>query len=270
MAEQLTSNSHYLSRFVTAPWEYEQRFLRYYDFGDNQFHSCSSKSLFAADDINSQGVEDWLDRMIETPFGRIRDRVARGERDPLEQDWSCYRAAMLLIILQGGRIAAIADLDARQRLDALAMMPERDLDWMVRLALRKFDLRLLHTESMPLCVPETGLFCMIMPDIRRFLQEPFGFGIPINPTCALLATPAESGEKLDLTKSRTILATSSVATSTARRVVVPPELYRQLGKDRLREKLLWFRQQNEQLLAVGQEKRRIVARMFADATIKVR
>jgi hypothetical protein len=29
--------------------------------------------------------------------------------EPLEKNWSCYRAAVLVILLQGGRVSTIAD-----------------------------------------------------------------------------------------------------------------------------------------------------------------
>lgn len=72
MAEQVTHNCHYISRLLTTPWEGTQRFLRYYDFDTNQFELRSSRSLLAAEDINSPDVESWLKRMVEDPLGSIR------------------------------------------------------------------------------------------------------------------------------------------------------------------------------------------------------
>lgn len=275
MTKQVPRNCHCVSRFLTKPWEEGQRFLRYYDFDTNQFERRSSRSLFAAEDVNSPGVEGWLQRMVEDPLGKIRDRVVRGERDPLEQDWSRFRAALLLILLQGGRIATIADHDARRRLDVIAAMPERELDGLVREAMRRFDLRLVHTVPSaeragyaPLYVPSTGLFPVVVPELV-FLGSPFGFGIPIALTCALVVTPVEWPDKLELHQTRTILSTLSIGTSTARRVVVMPGMYEQKGEATLRELLLQARRDNERLVSVVEKMRRSVVSAFAEAESRV-
>src|SRR5688572_15233923 len=100
MLEQVTHNCHYVSRLLTKPWEGAKRFLRYYDFDTDKFELHSSRSLFAANDINSPNVERWLHRFVENPLGRIRCRIAHGDLEPLEKDWRCYRAAVLVVLLQ--------------------------------------------------------------------------------------------------------------------------------------------------------------------------
>jgi hypothetical protein len=250
----LARNHHYISRFLTKPWEDSQCFLRYYDFHTNRFGRRSPRSLFAEEQINSPGVERWLNRMAEDPFAKIRDRVVRGEHDlELEQDE--YRAALLLVVLQGGRVAAIADVEARQRLDELAAMSEPQLEEVVMLATRTFHLRVVPTATnaertgyAPLYMPSTGLFCVVVPELAPF-SSPFGFGIPIAPSCALLATPAEWPDALDLSQTRRILSALSIGASTAQRVVVLPGMYEQKGEGLLRELLLQARRHNEMLIS---------------------
>jgi hypothetical protein len=246
----LPRNHHYISRFLTDPWADAERFLRYYDFDTKRFHRRSSKSLFAAEQINSQDVERWLGRMLETPFSRIRDRIVRGAQD-LEQDE--YRAALLLVLLQAGRCATLTDLDARQQLDKFVAMQEAELDSFLELAMRIYDLRVMPTAHnadrpgyAPLSVPSTGLFFVVVPELGRF-GSPIAFGIPIAPTCALLVTPATWPDQLDLTQTRQILPVLSVGTFHARRVVVLPGMYEQQGEVALRELLHQARHDNEVL-----------------------
>ena len=69
--KQITKNCHFVSRFLTKPWELRDRRLHYYDFDRDVFDESPSKTLFAEEEINTQPVEDWL---------RIRNRNACWER----------------------------------------------------------------------------------------------------------------------------------------------------------------------------------------------
>lgn len=276
MSEQVTHNCHYVSRLLTTPWEGGQRFLRFYDFDTDRFEVRSSRSLFAAEDINSPEVESWLGRMVETPLGAIRDRVARGDIDRLESNWTCYRAAMLMIFLQGGRMRTLADEEARRHLDALAAMPEPELNGLVMEMMRSFDLRLMHTVCnadstgyAPLYVPSNGLFQVILRDRGCLSGHSIGLGLPIDVTCALIATPVERQGDIDVSQSRGMLSALSIGTSMARRVVVMPGLYEQDGEIKLRELLHELRRGNDTLLGLVEEKRRLVRSAFAESGIDV-
>jgi hypothetical protein len=276
MTVQVTHNCHYISRLLTTPWEGAQRFLRCYDFDTGRFELRSSRSLFAAEDINSVEVERWLKNMVEDPLGSIRRRVAQGDVEPLENSWRCYRAAVLMILLQGGRVGTIDDHDARRHLEGLAAMSEGELDGLAREMMRRFDLRLIHTVAnadgtgyAPLYMPSTGLFPLVVPDLGCLSGHSFGLGLPIDLTCALLQTPIDQQDKIDLSENRGILWSSSIGTSTARRVVVMPGLYEQEGEANLRELLLELRRNNDKLVAFTQEKRDLIVSMFANAGINV-
>lgn len=119
------------------------------------------------------------------------------------------------------------------------------------LARRRFDLRVVPIDRRKygsLSVPSTGLFCVTVPELAPF-GNPFGFGVPIAPSCALLATPVEWPDKPDLSQTQTIMSTLSIGASTARRVVVLPGMYEQKGEVALRELLLQARRQNEMLIS---------------------
>jgi len=76
---QITKNCHYISRFLTRPWEFGQRQLRYYDFDDDRFSRRSSETLLSQNNLNSPAVETWLRDVLETPLGSARPRLAAGD-----------------------------------------------------------------------------------------------------------------------------------------------------------------------------------------------
>jgi hypothetical protein len=252
--KQVTKNCHYVSRFLTRPWEGHQRFLRYYDFDKDRFGWRSSESLLAAEKINSARVELWLKQMVEDPFAAARDRIARGDQSPVGK--RTFDAAMLMVLLQGGRVATIADVDAARQLDKLGSMSESDLNAMLNQVRRLYDVRVIHTVSnadksgfRPLYIPSTGVFTAVVVPALGLHGGPFAFGIPIHPVCALLLTPVEWPDDIDLSQTRMMLAAWSIGASKARRVVILPGMYEQEGEAAMRELLLEARRNNEKLIA---------------------
>jgi hypothetical protein len=65
MQAQQTKNCHFVSKFLTRPWEGKDRFLWIYDFISDRFTRQSSNSLLAAEKINSNKVELWLKTSFE-------------------------------------------------------------------------------------------------------------------------------------------------------------------------------------------------------------
>jgi hypothetical protein len=274
MTEQVTHNCHYVSRFLTTPWEEGQRLLRFYDFDEDAFHLRSSRTLLTGEDINSPTVETWLQRFIEDPIGNIRARLARGEVEQLENNWACFRAAMLILWLQGVRMRTLDDHDARRHLDALAALSEPAINGLVTEMMRSYNLRLYQTlwngsSFAPLCVPSSGMYRFTFPDTGCQSGHSIGVGIPIDLHCALVATPAENHGQLDLSRIPGSLANCSVGTSEARRVVIMPLLYQQQGEDSLRTILKELRATNDFLITAVVENRSLVVDMYAESGIEV-
>ena len=48
-----THNCHYISRFLTRPWEFGQRMLRFYDFDTDRFGVSSSRTMFSGEKLNT-------------------------------------------------------------------------------------------------------------------------------------------------------------------------------------------------------------------------
>src|SRR5688572_19739377 len=98
------ANDHYISRFLTQPWEGPpQRSLRYYDCVARKFGSLSSRKLFAAPDLNDPETELRLNQWIETPVSQYLN----GARSPHQyivlgepQTWIASRALACLWFLQ--------------------------------------------------------------------------------------------------------------------------------------------------------------------------
>lgn len=274
MPVQVTHNCHFVSRFLTTPWEEGQRSLRYYDFDTDAFDTKSSRSLFAGENINSTAVETWLRQAIEDPIGNVRARLARGEIEQLEKNWRCFRAAMLILWLQGVRMRTLEDSDARRHLDVLAALSEPELDALVTEMMRSYNIRLYQTVSngsafAPLYVPSSGVFRFTFPDGGCQSGHSIGVGIPIDLHCALVATPAEFHSQLDLSRIPGSLANCSVGTSESRRVVIMPQLYQQEGEDSLRRILGELRARNDFLLDAVTENRALVVDMYAESGIDV-
>jgi hypothetical protein len=163
---------------------------------------------------------------------------------------------MLMILLQGGRVTTIADVDAARQLDKLASMSESGLDAMLNQVRRLYDVRVIHTVSnadktgfRPLYVPSTGVFTAVVVPALGLHGGPFAFGIPIHPACALLLTPVEWPDDIDLSQTRMMLAAWSIGASKARRVVILPGMYEQEGKAAMRELLFEARRNNERVIA---------------------
>jgi len=63
-------NCHYISRFHTRPWEVGERDLVYFETGTVERHT--SRTMFSREQLNTPEVEARLNRLVETPLGKIR------------------------------------------------------------------------------------------------------------------------------------------------------------------------------------------------------
>jgi hypothetical protein len=103
-------NCHFVSRFLTTPWEYGKRQLSYFDFDDGKVRSVSSRTLFAETGANTREVEARLNRIVETPISSAMARLTdmRGESEEL-LEWPLFRAISLLLMLQPLRSSGRSD-----------------------------------------------------------------------------------------------------------------------------------------------------------------
>ena len=161
------ANDHYISRFLTKPWEIDQRVLRYYDFETHQFGERSSESLFAKDGLHLAETGKLLNQFVETPISQYRASVlTNGPGSSLvpSNEWKLYRALAALTFLH-----ALREPDSAHKgtvtLDRMLSPGEAIVDELGRKASEGFDLigvttpsreQLLFSERMIFPIPIVG------------------------------------------------------------------------------------------------------------------
>lgn len=262
---QVTKNCHFISRFLTKPWELQNRQLWYYDFELDEFRTRSSRSLFAADEINTQRVEDWLKRLIEDPLANVRPKLAAGDASALD-DWRFFRAAALMVWMQGGRSKSVRDEDTRRRLDELASQDDAYIDQLVALIQQDYSLQVVFTVAdgqlfAPLFFPSTGIFPIVFKDGACISGNSFGLGVPLDVHCSLVATPTDEGTQ-DLSRLPSSIANYSVGPDRATRVVIAPGVQTSGSEEDLRQNLKFLRKLGSELVANASEARSVVLNAF--------
>jgi hypothetical protein len=180
----------------------------------------------------------------------------------------------LMLWLQGVRVRSIADQDARRDMGVLAAMSQDQLNEFVATIARAYDLQLVFTVRngdlvAPLFVPSGGVFKITYPDEGCLSGHAVGVGLPLAPSCALVATPSDQHGKADLSRLPGSIANCSVGTSDSRRVVVFPTGIANGTNDLLRRTLHELRELNDLLVAAVQEARDLVIGMFDTAGLPV-
>jgi len=237
------------------------------------FERASSKSLFAEDEINAPVVETWLKETLETPLAHVRPRLVAADPRALEEP-RFFRAAVLMLWLQGFRSSSVGETEDRRRLEDLAQMPIEHLDAMVQMIGRDYTLRLVFTvwqnrQFFPLSVPSEGTFLVKVNDPGCASGFSLGVGLPLDPRCALVALPVEERGTLDLSLLRPSLANYSVGISPSRRVVLHPQVRQSIPEDQLRRDLHELRENNDVLTKSIHDIRNLIAKGFAMAGIVV-
>jgi hypothetical protein len=169
-------NCHFVSRFLTRPWEYEQRRLWYFDFDRGEVRWQSSETLFAAKGTNSPAVEERLNRIIETPLASARAKLANEVSDQQDQElpWPLFRALALLMMLQPLRTP-----DHPQRgeiLEQTILHSDDELNQIASAAAQRYQLgRIAVRPDAPLLYASAGFF----PLFARRSDDYWGAAIAI-------------------------------------------------------------------------------------------
>lgn len=174
-------NSHFVSRFLTTPWEFGQRRLWYYDFDTDRFAHRSSQSLFAAVGLNSLEVERRLDRLVETPISNARADLLRpgGGEAAVDLEWPLFRALALLLLLQPFRVADAAP--GPTTLEEVVSRPDAEIDAIATAISARYQLsRFTVAPEFPLLYPSAGYFPLI--GRRREGGCATALAIPLSPS----------------------------------------------------------------------------------------
>jgi hypothetical protein len=225
------ANDHFISRFLTAPWEEKpSRKLHFYDFRKSAFGRQSSESLFAQDGLHTKETGDLLNKFIESPVSHHRaESVRRGQVvDPGK--WELYRALVGLILLQVPRFPDQAELGG-ETIDDILRDPAGALNGLATIAREKFTLIsvTLPGNAFPLFFPDTVYFPIPMVVSRPILA------VPLTPRM-FIALPEKSYAEASLSEwvtktPSTLSAFSAGLGSSAKKVLVPPDLHEQVKTD---------------------------------------
>lgn len=265
-AGQVTKNCHYISRFLTRPWERDQRRFRVYNFERSNFENGFSASFFSEEGLNEQHVETWLDHTLERPLSNCRRKLAKGQLDALE-DWSFYRAATLMLWLQGIRVRSLHNDDARRSLAILASCDVAETDQLVVSIRDEYDLALVRTirvgdEVAPLFFPSTGIFPFSFVDSGCLSGWSVGLGLPLDLMSAVVAVPRNGTGIRDISRVPASIANFSVGTSAARNVVVPPIVLEGIGEAEIARNLEKQRVLNDNISSNVAEAKDLVISAF--------
>jgi len=218
-------NCHFVSRFLTKPWEFGQRQLWYYDFDRKQIEQKSSKSLFAQVGRNTAEIETCLNELIETPISNaITTLVPSGAIDNVEiREWRLFRALNLLLLLQWSR--ASEKESHRSRLGQALSWDEATLDQLV-LACQQTHIvvGLCGDPRAPLCYPSHGLFAL--PIRKQSGSYTAIYAIPLTEYYAVARVPRDVNMDdvfQTITCQGGYLSNSSVGT-TASKVIIHPSV----------------------------------------------
>jgi hypothetical protein len=248
---QVTKNCHYISRFLTRPWEVVDRQLDYYDFESKSFGRLSSKRLFAEDQINSSAVEIWLRDVLETPLAAARPKLVAAHPRALD-DWCFFRAAVLMLWLQGARTQSVEDEDAKRELEWIAALSMPDLDGLVNEIRQDFEFRLVTTIApdgmvAPIFYPSSGIFPVWHRDGGAVGGWHRGIGMPLDIHTVFVATGAQTHGEIDFSLWPASISNWSVGTSASRRVVIPPPSLTVHKKTSLQDAILEIRGMNDEV-----------------------
>jgi hypothetical protein len=223
VSRALNCNCHFVSRFLTRPWEWGDRQLFYYDLDARALRTKSSRTLFAAEGHNTAEVEARLNELIETPLSRaLPDFIADLHNpNPVTTDtWERYRALVLLMPIQALRVTFPTGDDS---FEDLLSLPLADLDDIARLADRDYCVYVVGCAARyRLFYPETGLFWFPVRGTGS-AGVSFASGIPITEQFAIVHVPRHADIDAAIQKARrgAYLANMSIGGgSHVRRVVV--------------------------------------------------
>lgn len=255
-------NCHFVSRFLTRPWEYGQRQLSYFDFDEGLVRSCSSRRLFAVIGANTAEVEARLNQVVETPISAAIARLVDTQVEPEELlEWPLFRALSLLLMLQPLRSSGLGE--RAERLEKTITRTDAELDELARAAQVSYQLgRITVRNDAPLLYPAAGFF----PLVARRDDGVYGtaIAIPVGGRHVFIAVPrsmdwGSSTPQWSANGAR-FVANASVGTSS--RVAIPPSARNE--PQRVETLIRRMRNELQELIALCRERNEALDRLNAE------
>jgi hypothetical protein len=97
---------HFVSQFLTKPWEVENRNLWFYDFQAKKIQKVPTKELFSEVGLHSVAAGQRLNSIVETPLSANMAALTGDESGNSIgiDNWKLFRALVLLFPLQPIRL----------------------------------------------------------------------------------------------------------------------------------------------------------------------
>ena len=218
------ANCHFISRFLTAPWEFGERQLHFVDVEAQTLSHHSSRNLFALRGLNTKQTEERLNEFVETPVARYREESAGGS-PPDEIPWDVHRALFLIVLLQLPRAVEGFLGKSGLTLDDVFRCTEAELDGLVHHYENSRQLVVLTTPNDSLFYPSSGVFFLPVKSDAALLPYENCLGVPLD--LNLVAVTAPRDADLDILLKRTsqpgwYSCRSAAIDGLATKVVVPP------------------------------------------------
>ncbi len=256
-------NCHFVSRFLTRPWEYGQRQLSYFDFDQGDVRSCSSRSLFAVTGTNTNDVETRLNQVIETPISSAMARLVDMEAESEELlEWPLFRALSLLLMLQPLRSRSSEHHEHAERLEETVTRSDAELDELTKDAQAAYWLGRISVRSdAPLLYPVSGFFPLVAK--RRDGSYGSAIAIPASKRHVFVAVPRsfDWGSSMAQWSANGAGFVANVSVGTGSRVVIPPSAMVGLQREQVVALIHQMRAASKQMINLCQDFNTALARL---------
>jgi hypothetical protein len=254
-------NCHFVSRFLTRPWEHGDRHLWYFDFEQGEVRSHASKTLFSETGTNTADVEARLNAVIETPISAAIARLVDDVQPERQLEWPLFRALALLMMIQPLRSSGRPD--RAERLEDTVMRSDGELDGIARAALDSYQLgRISVRPDAAVLYPAAGFF----PLLGRRKDDDYyaaAIAIPVSQRHVFVGVPRtidwDSATAQWASNGAGTLANASVGTSG--RVVLPPLHMEGYATEEIAGMLYEMRATSTQLMALCRERNEALTRL---------
>jgi hypothetical protein len=262
-------NCHFVSRFLTKPWEFGERQLYFYDVRTREFKHKSSRKLFAVQGLNTEETEKRLNRLIETPLGSVIGDLTKSSKPEgySIEDWPVYRALVLLFPFQVARVSPnpAPGFD----LAGLCNWSEDKLNELANAYRQRYKFVTIRSHpGSPFYYPSKGYFTI--PLAFASSLEPTAIAIPLTEHWAVASVPAEIDDQ-QLTDLLTYagggLASNASTGTNSDQVAIHPSVMMPENEDRIRQHIDEMQELNLRRVQEEPQFNRDTVALYAEAGI---
>lgn len=232
---------HFVSEFITRPWEVSPGKLRFYDFKSKRINIEDSNKLFSREGLWPEEMENLFSGRFESLVSNLREHIVFPKKGVVNLSPKKYRAFVLLFMVQSLRGLRVDGLESD--IEEFMKLSDEQLDYRVDKFMEGHLLITMPVDG-HLFVPNTGFFPL---PVRVRGKRDYGFGFPLDPIGGIAMVPLETdiAGLSEITNTPGVGTTFSIGHSSVTRVVIHPALYDRMGsEDRLIESIEISRKKN--------------------------